>query len=249
MAFALILIATVAACFCLRKPLKRHPNLFYGLAIGLEMLYGVGCVVDLPELVWKPLYLLMQQCTLAMALFIVVMYVGAFSKESLIGRKIRPIRTELSIIACLLVVGHMVIYLPCIPRLFKGAFVSNVVLVGLIAAVLLTVLTIILGVTSSTRIKKWMGTTRWKKVQKLAYLFYAFVYLHLLVVLMPSVQHGVTNAIVTAAVYTLVFVVYAVLRVRRAVLDNGLFSFAIAHSKPLAFTNDESLHNVVQGND
>lgn len=247
MAFALILVATIAACFCLRKPLKRHPNLFYGLAIGLEVLYGVGCVVDLPDLVWKPLYLLMQQCTLAMALFMVVMYVGAFSKESQIGRKIRPIRTELSIIACLLVVGHMVIYLPCITRLFKGALVSNVVLMGLIAAVLLTVLTVILGVTSSTRIKKWMGTTQWKKVQKLAYLFYGVVYLHLLVVLVPSLQHGVANAMVTAAVYTLVFAVYAVLRVRRAVLDNGLFPFAIAHSNTLGFPDDDPLHNVAIG--
>lgn len=249
MVFTLILIATVAACFGLRKSLKRHPNLFYGLAIGLEVLYGVGCVVDLPDLVWKPLYLLMQQCMLAMALFIVVMCVGAFSRESLIGRKMRPIRTELSIIACLLVVGHMVIYLPCIPRLFKGALVSNVVLVGLISAVLLTVLTVILGVTSSTRIKKWMGTTRWKNVQKLAYLFYAVVYLHLLVVLMPSMQHGVTNAIVTAAVYTLVFAVYAVVRVRRAILDNGSFPFAITHSNTLRFAHDEPLHNVATGND
>lgn len=247
MAFITVLAITVAICFGLRKSLKRHCNLFYGLAIGLEAFYGLGCIVEFPDWLWQPLYLLMQQCTLAMALFVVVMYAGAFSKDSLVGRKIRPIRTELSIIACLLVVGHMLVYLPCIPRLFKGALVSNVVLIGLVVAVFLTVLTLILGVTSSTRIKKWMGTTQWKHVQKLAYLFYAFVYLHLLVVLVPSLQHGVTNAIVTAVVYTLVFAVYVVLRFRRAVLDNEAFPFAIVHSNALGFTDSEPMHNAISG--
>lgn len=247
MSFALVLAATVVAVVVLRNALKRHSRAFYVGAIALEVLYGLGTLTELPDVLRQPLYLLMQQATLAMALFVIVMFVGVFPPESRPARLLRPVRTELSVLACLLVLGHMAVYLLCIPRLFTGGLVTTGVLVGFVVAVALSVLLAVLGPTSAERAKRALGARRWKRVQRWAYLFYALTYMHLMLVLAPSIEHGVTAAATTAAVYTVVFAVYAVARIGRAIASSGAFSFAMGHSKALGSETDEGAHNAVIG--
>lgn len=245
MPFALVLIFSVVAVLVLRESLKRHGRAFYGGAIALEALYGLGMLVELPDMLWQLLYLLIQQATLAMALFIIVMFVGVFPPESRPARFLRPVRTELSILACLLVLGHMAVYFLCVPRLLTGGVVTVGVLVGFIVALALSVLLAVLGPTSAERAKRALGARRWKRLQRWAYLFYALTYVHLMLVLAPSIEHGVVTAVVTAGVYTAVFAVYAAARIGRVLDTSGAFSFAMGHSKALGSEADEGAHNAV----
>lgn len=247
MPFALVLAATVVAVVVLRNALKCHSRAFYVGAIALEVLYGLGALTELPDVLWQPLYLLMQQATLAMALFVIVMFAGVFPPKSRPARLLRPVRTELSVLACLLVLGHMAVYFLCVPRLFTGGLVTTGVLVGFIVAVALSVLLAVLGPTSAERAKRALGARRWKRVQRWAYAFYGLTYVHLMLVLAPSIEQGVTAAAATAAVYTVVFAVYAVARIGRAIASLGAFPFAMGHSKALGLEADEGAHNAVIG--
>ena len=62
-------------------------------------------------MLYDALFLLLHKCTLATALFAVVMYIGVFARDSRVATYLRPIRAELSIMAWLLSLGHMAIYL------------------------------------------------------------------------------------------------------------------------------------------
>lgn len=242
MAFALVLVATILAVIVLRDELIARDRWFYGGAAGLEALYGAGVLLDLPDVFWQPLYLLMQQAALSMALFVIVMFIGALPRKSAAFRHLMPVRSQLSILACILALGHMVVYLLCIPRLFSGGLVTAGVLAGFAVAVALTVLLAVLGPTSVQKVRERLGHRRWKAVQRWAYLFYGLTYGHLMLVLAPSVEQGVATATATAAVYTAVFAVYTVARIGRVVADSREFSFAMGHSKALESSSDETLH-------
>ena len=185
MDFALILAASVAACFALRNPLKACPLAFYLAAIAMDVLYVYGVFFGLPRAVWSPLFVLVQKCELALALFTVVMFIGCLSREGRAYRWLKPVRSELSIVAWFLSLGHMAVYLESyLPRLLGSGAVSGNVVASFALAVVLLVLLVVLGVTSFAFVKKRMRTDTWKRVQKLAYPFFALVYVHLLLMLL-----------------------------------------------------------------
>ena len=221
MDFAIILAATVAACFALRNPLKACPVAFYAAAIAVDALYVYGVFFGLPRAVWAPLFTLVQKCELALALFVVVMFIGCLKKGTRVYTWLKPVRSELSIVAWFLSLGHMAVYLESyLPRIFGGAgAISTNVLGSFVLALVLLVLLVVLGVTSFAFVKRQMSTASWKKVQKLAYPFFGLVYVHLLLMLLPSALHGGLAAQASVAVYSVVFIGYGLCRVGRALLD------------------------------
>lgn len=221
MDFAIILAVTVAACFALRNPLKACPVAFYVAAIAVDALYVYGVFFGLPRAVWSPLFVLIQKCELALALFVVVMFIGCLNREGRACRWLKPVRSELSIVAWFLSLGHMAVYLESyLPRLFGAGTVSGNVMGAFVLAIVLLVLLIVLGVTSFAFVKRRMRTDTWKKVQKLAYPFFGLVYLHLLLMLLPSALHGGLAAQTSVAVYSVVFIGYGLCRVGRALADH-----------------------------
>ena len=219
MDFALILAVTVLACFALRNPLKACPTAFYVAAIAVDVVYVYGVFFGLPRAVWSPLFVLIQKCELALALFVVVMFIGCFRKGGKVRHWLGAVRSELSIVAWFLSLGHMAVYLESyLPRLGGGAISGNV-MGAFVLAIVLLVLLIVLGVTSFAFVKKNMHTETWKKVQKLAYPFFALVYVHLLLMLLPSALHGGIAASASVAVYSVVFIGYGLCRVGRALVD------------------------------
>ena len=88
-----------------------------------------------------------------------------------------------------------------------------------VTAVVLLVLLVVLGVTSFAFVKRQMSTASGKKGQKLAYPFFGLVDVHLLLMLLPSALHGGLAAQASVAVYSVVFVGYALCRVGRALAD------------------------------
>lgn len=218
MDFPLVFIGAVAAAFALRNPIKKAPVAFYVLAVAVSVLFIAAEFFPMPRAVWSALFLLVQKCMLALALFAVVMLIGVFSRDSRVGRWLRPIRAELSIIAWILSLGHMAVYLASyLPRL--GGVNKGAVMISFVVALVLFALLLVLGVTSFNVVKKRMKKDTWKRVQMLAYPFFGLVYLHLMLMLLPPALHGGVAAQVSVAVYSVLFATYALLRVRRAMID------------------------------
>ncbi len=220
MLFLVVLAVATVACFALQKPLRKFPAVFYLGAIVLDTLYLMGAFVGLPHGIRSVLMLLMQQCTLSLALFVVVMFVGVFRTDSFVGRWLRPIRSELSVLACLLAVGHMVLYLATFtPRFNAGHAVNDNVAVSFGVALALLVLLLVLGVTSFAFVKRCMRSESWKRLQRFSYLFFGLIYVHLVLMLAPSALRGGAASQESMVVYSVVFVGYGVLRVVRALCD------------------------------
>ena len=213
MDFFIILVLTIAGCFVLKKPLKKYSWAFYIVALALDVLFITGACYALPKPVWSVLYLLVQKCTLPLALFTVVMFIGVFPKDSKVRQALQPIRGELSVLAWLLCLAHVTVYLMSYaPRVLSGGLISTSVIVSLVLALVILVLLVVLGVTSFKTVKRAMNTAAWKKVQLLAYPFWLLVYVHLMLMLAPSALGGGQAAITSVIVYTIVFGAYAVLR-------------------------------------
>ncbi len=222
MTFAITLVCSVAACFALRNPLKKYPLLFYVLAVAVDVLFMAGTAFGMPRSIWSVLFPLVQKCMLSLALFVVVMFIGALPQGSKAYTWLKPVRGELSIVAWLLSLGHMAVYLESyVPRIMGGSSISGNVMAAFVLAVVLFVLLLVLGVTSFNCVKKRMHAETWRKVQKLAYPFFLLVYVHLLFMLAPSALHGGIAAQTSVAVYSVLFVAYVVLRLWRAASDRG----------------------------
>ena len=240
MNFLFLLIIAAVAAYLLRSPLKAHPSLFYSIAAMLVLLYFFGATFGVPRWLWMPLVDLIQKCELAVALFAVVMLIGCLGKEQTLYRRMKPIRAELSIIACILWLGHMAVYLESyLPRLLGGGEIGGNVMGAFVLAVVLLVLLVVLGVTSFAFVKRQMSTASWKKVQKLAYPFFGLVYVHLLLMLLPSALHGGLAAQASVAVYSVVFVGYALCRVGRALVDRRAEDAVSASNDPTPAISDE----------
>ena len=122
------------------------------------------------------LFLLLRKCTLALALFVIVMYVGVFARESKARGDLAPIRAELSIMAWLLSLGHMVVYLMgYAPRIFGGAaHAMDARVLGSLALALV----LFRPAAGAGRhalfqsVKRRMTAAGWKAVQRWVYVFF-----------------------------------------------------------------------------
>ena len=80
-------------------------------------------------------------------------------------------------------------------------------------------LVLVLGVTSFNFVKHRMGGRAWKNVQRLAYPFFGLAWVHLVFMLAPAAAKGGEQAVLSVAIYTVLFAAYAILRVFRWVKD------------------------------
>lgn len=219
MTFAIVLVVTVLACFALRDLIHKAPVVFYALAVVVDVLYLLVSALDVPFWLWKISFELIQECLLPLSLFVVVMYIGCFARDSKISRWLRPIRAELSIMACILAAGHMAAYMGLYVAQIMGGNARANVMAAFAVALALLVLLLVLGVTSFNAVKRRMKKESWAKLQKWAYVFFGLVYVHLMFMLTPSALQGGGAAQVSVAVYTVVFGAYAVARLLRAARD------------------------------
>ena len=219
MEFLLVFVVTVTAALALREPLKRCPVAFYALACAVVFVFLAGANGLLSGGWWKPAIVLVQRCMVALSLFSVVMLIGALPKGSKLDAWLRPVRAELSIVACILCLGHMCMYLaPYAARAVAGTMGAPM-LVSFVVAVVLFVLVLVLGVTSFGFVKKRMGGRAWKNVQRLAYPFFGLAWAHLMFMLAPAASKGGEQALLSVVIYTVLFGVYIVLRLFRAYRD------------------------------
>lgn len=200
-----------------RVPIKKAPIVFYLLAVAGTGFYLYGVIEGLPAWMWKSFMFLFQKNIFAFGLFCVVMFIGVLKEGSALRKALMPIRGELSIIACLLSAGHMVVfgqtYLLQI-NAFIGAS-SLMYLVASFVALVAAALMVPLFVTSIRKIRASMNQTSWKRVQLLAYPFFILVFVHILFFIGPSALERGGSQLINVLCYTALFAAYGVLRIRK----------------------------------
>ncbi|MBP5579735.1 MAG: FMN-binding protein [Ruminococcus sp.] len=218
MLFLISLAIALIVAFLLGKPLKKCPEAFY---ITAAVLTAVSVVVTQSDVNVSSRFVrdyvlgIFSRGALGTAFWAVVMWAGALPNGSSPIKKLMPVRGELSITAAILTFSHIITYgMTYISNLIKGRTGPDFVLTSVICIAMVLIMTP-LTVMSFKKIRRKMKPGTWKKIQRFAYIFYALVYIHILVLFIPKAQKGREGYFLSIIVYSAVFVGYAVMRVRK----------------------------------
>ncbi|MDR2587302.1 MAG: hypothetical protein LBC23_03460 [Coriobacteriales bacterium] len=221
MSILLSLISASLIAVLLSRAIRRMPLLFYVAAL-LAVVAFLLFSAPTTNLLLRPLQDLIQKGHLAFAFFAVVMFVGVLRDDSALGRRLIPIRGELSLIGSILICGHFAPLLANYIGLAEHFFrLRPNLMTGLLLSGVLLVLFAVLTVSSLRRVRSALDIRLWRRVQRFAYLFFGLIYLHILGYLLVPALQGATTARDSIIVYSVVFALYLILRLRRYRLRNS----------------------------
>ena len=219
MLFLLALLLAVLFSFVCRKALKKHAVLFY-IAAAVSVAVAVWDFHGVPAPMQNYVIGLFSRGAFATGLWCVVMWIGALPNGSAMMKALMPVRGELSIFAAILTLGHNFGFgKTYFVRMFTnpGSMKPTQLTAGILSLVMLAIM-IPLTILSIPSVRKKMTAKRWKKIQRTASLFYALIYLHVMILFLPSAQNGKVLYQVSVIVYSLVFLGYAACRIRKAII-------------------------------
>ncbi|WP_028517685.1 FMN-binding protein [Ruminococcus flavefaciens] len=223
MLFLISLAFALIVAFILDKPLKKCPAVFY---ITAAVLTVASVIVTQSDMTISSRFVrdyalgIFSRGALGTAFWAVVMWAGALPNGSAPIKKLMPIRGELSITAAILTFSHIITYgMTYITNLIKGRTGSDFVITSIVCLAMVLIMTP-LTVMSFKKIRKKMNAKIWKKIQRLAYIFYALIYVHILVLFIPKAQKGREGYFLSVLVYSAVFIGYAVMRIRKYYIAN-----------------------------
>lgn len=213
-----VIVAAFVAVF--RAPLQRYPVVFYLLAAALDVVHISGVLKSVAPAVWVLAYPYLQRSLIAIALLVIVMWVGTLPSGSTLCRILMPIRGNLSILAATLALSHFAGYFAEYASRIASGFlgISISMRISFVVSALLVVLLGLLTITSFATVIRRIPRTVWKRTQRMSYVFFGLTYVHVVLMLAPSAITG-GNAWVRLVLYTCIFGGYAVLRIRRHVID------------------------------
>lgn len=223
MLFLIALVLAFGFAFLCGRPLKKYPFVFYVSAVIITV---AGIVLSgtnlhsVPQLVNTYIIGLLTRGAFATALWYVVMFTGALPNGSAPIKKLMPVRSELSIFTAILTLCHNIGFgRTYFVRLFTDSerMSSNQKTAGILSIAMLVIM-IPLTVMSFPAVRKKMNAKLWKKLQRTAYLFYAMIYLHVLVLYYPMAKAGREGIFFNILVYSIAFIGYAVMRVRKHIV-------------------------------
>lgn len=240
MVFIISLAIAILIAYFGHEIVKKHCTLFYALStvIALTVIYfkftDKTALFDpwFKDWVW-PIF---ARGALATSFFILVMYAVILPSGSKLMKNCMYIRGELSIIAAILTLGHNIAYGK---KYFYRLFVNpsdlqlNQILAA-ICSILMLIIMIPLFSTSFKFVRKKFKPTTWKKLQRLAYCFYGLIYIHILLLTLPNAIGGDFKYIVTVCAYSVIFVTYAVIRIKKAEKNKMLASSALLSGVAIA---------------
>ncbi len=232
----------LALCFvCFGdKALKKHPVPFYiagtVITVAVVIVSQTDVMRTIPEFVRNYVIGIFSKGSLAAALWCIVMWAGALPNGSAPIKKIMPIRGELSILASAVTLSHIITYgIQYIKTLSNNiklgrSFTTEFILTCIIVIILILIM-LPLAVMSFKKIRKKMNPKTWKNIQRFAYVFYALIYIHIMILYIPKAQRGMTEKYISIIAYSVVFIGYAAMRIRKAVLkknpDKSVISGAV----------------------
>ncbi|MDR0514572.1 MAG: ferric reductase-like transmembrane domain-containing protein [Coriobacteriaceae bacterium] len=163
--------------------------------------------------------ILIQKNVIAFGLFTVVMFIGVLKKGSKLHGYLMPVRAELSIVACLLSLGHVVVFVQTyyLRMTMRPEVMSSYQIAAVVCSAIFLVLMVPLLVTSFKRVHHLMAARSWKAVQFLAYPFYLLLFVHIFLFLVPPLASGTSSlsTMVNVGAYAVVCLAYIVLRLVR----------------------------------
>lgn len=214
------LIISLAFAIILKPAIKRFAWVFYLLAAVVAALFASHVLMDVAPVLARALYPYLQRCLFAFGLFAIVMYIGVFPENSRFRKHLNPIRGELSIIASILTLGHVVNYgRSYLMQLVNFSSLGAWRIASFVISFILVVLLAVLAVTSFNFVRKRMKVTSWKRVQWFAYPFFALIFVHVIFMLGSSISSVGGKAFLSFVMYTFIIGVYLMLRVWRAYVD------------------------------
>ena len=218
----LIIILVIVAGEMLRK----RPLPFYVGAILLTLIsvFATWNKLGILQAVFKPL----SGGAIVGAIFVIVMFAGAFPPGGFGARTFMPVRAQLSIIGCIAAIGHGLSLGKNYVLRIVGSIIGRsgevsydfITTASLIISAALLLVMLPLFVTSFKFIRKKMNGKTWKKLQRFAYLFYGLMFIHILAFEIPKAMRGVKGYAVNVFAYSLVFLCYLFCRILRQVYRN-----------------------------
>lgn len=218
MLFVAALVLAVVFAYVFKAKIKKYSAVFYIAAVIISAAVAIFDFGTCPVLI-KKFIELFSRGAFATAVWCLVMWTGAFKNGSALMKTFMPIRGELSIFAAILTLGHNIGYgKTYFVRIFTSpqSLKPTHLAAGIISLVMIAVM-IPLTVLSVPTVRKKIPAKRWKKIQRAAYLFYALIYTHVMILFVPYAKSGKVEYCISVAVYSLVFLLYAVFRVKKAV--------------------------------
>lgn len=220
MLFIVALIISIIFVAVFKELLKKYPNIFYITATVISIAAFVcSSYVTMPGWVRDYVVGIFAKGSLGTAFFVLVMYASAMKNTWKATKTLMKIRGELSIMGCVLVLCHNCTYGRTYFRMLftKPQSLSATQMTAAIISLVLITIMLILTVTSFPNVRKKMNAVKWKKLQRTAYIFYGLIYVHILLINIPYARRGMSEYIINVAVYSLVFVNYAMMRIHKAV--------------------------------
>lgn len=157
------------------------------------------------------------------SIFILVMYMGAMNMKFDISKKLRMNRAELSIIASIITIPHNVHYF--FAYLLGKMNLSNYQglplwanLMMFASACFAIIIMIPLFITSFRYFRKKMNAKAWKNLQEYAYIFYAMLFVQVIMVYL-SRPMSLLNCF-NILMYVLIFISYSVLKMKMILNKN-----------------------------
>lgn len=203
--------------------LKKRPFVFYVAALALVAAYLVYYYF-VPFVGWLQIFVEpLRKGYIASFFLAAVMFVGALPNGSAVHRRLLPVRAELSILSFILYIPHVATYLSSyLPRLGDLLSMDNVISSSIIVAMVLTAVYLLLSLLSFKVLRSRMPYKVWKRIQRLSYAMMVLLLLHIWLVLGRSaVVGGSVDMTIALVVYSAVVVVYAVMRIRKALLAHA----------------------------
>lgn len=211
------IILTTLFYLATAKKIKKYPVAFY---LGTYMWIGITVGYYLLKInnsmpSWFTTYFmdLFQRGIFSTVTFMIVMFLGTVTKSNEISKKLMSIRGEISIMGCIFVLCHNVIYgVVYFPALFKNPQLmpTNHLIAAVITLILLALM-LPLFITSFKCVRKKMNAKSWKNLQRLAYPFFILIYVHIMTLYLPSWKQYTLDI----ALYTIIYASYIVLRLRK----------------------------------
>ncbi len=218
MLFIVSLILAALFAFLCKKAIKKYPTIFYIAAAVISVAVTFIDLRSLPTAA-QSIVELFSRGVFATALWCVIMWLGALPNGSAPMKALMPIRGELSIFAAILTLGHNIgfgktyfVRMFTTPESMKPTPLAAGTL-SLIMLIIMLPLTIL----SIKSLRKKLSAKLWKRIQRAAYLFYAMIYVHVIILFLPSAKLGRLEYQISVVAYSIVFITYAVCRVYKAV--------------------------------
>lgn len=214
MYLAASLVLALLFALGLTSSIRKHSFIWYGIAILIVIFewfyYTQGLRDSFPD--WFTIHVmnLFKRNAFGTALFVLVMYAGVLKSNWTATVKIRSIRKQLAILGCYLTLGHNLVYgKKHFVKLFTnwGSMKPQHFIAAIISIAMIVIMLILL-ITSYQWVRKQMKASTWKQIHRLAYVFFALLYIHIMVLFIPKVHKKWLSIVV----YTIVFVAYYLIR-------------------------------------